>query len=111
MSFFFSSRRRHTRWTGDWSSDVCSSDLSATLAEQREELGDLLYVLAKLASQDGIDPEEALRAANRKFTERFAALEQIARERGWESFRDRPLEDLESAWAEAKRRVAAPTGP
>src|SRR5690348_14053597 len=22
-SFFFSSRRRHTRWTGDWSSDVC----------------------------------------------------------------------------------------
>src|SRR6266487_2040176 len=28
-SFFFSSRRRHTRWTGDWSSDVCSSDLAA----------------------------------------------------------------------------------
>src|SRR5438876_822420 len=27
VSFFFSSRRRHTRWTGDWSSDVCSSDL------------------------------------------------------------------------------------
>src|SRR5690348_5755199 len=25
-TFFFSSRRRHTRWTGDWSSDVCSSD-------------------------------------------------------------------------------------
>src|SRR5690348_13208222 len=25
--FFFSSRRRHTSWTGDWSSDVCSSDL------------------------------------------------------------------------------------
>src|SRR6266581_7250563 len=24
--FFFSSRRRHTSWTGDWSSDVCSSD-------------------------------------------------------------------------------------
>src|SRR6266487_5049807 len=27
FGFFFSSRRRHTRWTGDWSSDVCSSDL------------------------------------------------------------------------------------
>src|SRR5689334_24463460 len=26
-SFFFSSRRRHTRWNCDWSSDVCSSDL------------------------------------------------------------------------------------
>src|SRR5256885_9612522 len=28
--FFFSSRRRHTRLQGDWSSDVCSSDLSLT---------------------------------------------------------------------------------
>src|SRR6266850_2797936 len=28
-SFFFSSRRRHTRLQGDWSSDVCSSDLRA----------------------------------------------------------------------------------
>src|SRR3712207_7105491 len=27
MSFFFSSRRRHTRYWRDWSSDVCSSDL------------------------------------------------------------------------------------
>src|SRR5690625_801370 len=27
--FFFSSRRRHTRWPRDWSSDVCSSDLMA----------------------------------------------------------------------------------
>src|SRR5437764_15230485 len=27
--FFFSSRRRHTRYIGDWSSDVCSSDLAA----------------------------------------------------------------------------------
>ena len=27
--FFFSSRRRHTRWNYDWSSDVCSSDLSS----------------------------------------------------------------------------------
>src|SRR5215510_15712642 len=27
VMFFFSSRRRHTRWPRDWSSDVCSSDL------------------------------------------------------------------------------------
>src|SRR6266481_8731580 len=27
LLFFFSSRRRHTRWNCDWSSDVCSSDL------------------------------------------------------------------------------------
>src|SRR5256885_12539872 len=29
--FFFSSRRRHTRLQGDWSSDVCSSDLGSQL--------------------------------------------------------------------------------
>src|SRR3712207_8667232 len=28
MCFFFSSRRRHTRYWRDWSSDVCSSDLT-----------------------------------------------------------------------------------
>src|SRR5438309_8553715 len=28
FDFFFSSRRRHTRWNCDWSSDVCSSDLA-----------------------------------------------------------------------------------
>src|SRR6266568_7833056 len=34
--FFFSSRRRHTRWNCDWSSDVCSSDLLARwVAEDR----------------------------------------------------------------------------
>src|SRR5689334_23761015 len=31
LFFFFSSRRRHTRWNCDWSSDVCSSDLLAFL--------------------------------------------------------------------------------
>src|SRR6266566_8960107 len=30
--FFFSSRRRHTRLQGDWSSDVCSSDLDRRVA-------------------------------------------------------------------------------
>src|SRR5690625_5699540 len=40
--FFFSSRRRHTRWPRDWSSDVCSSDLSgagASLGGEPEESG------------------------------------------------------------------------
>src|SRR6266571_7303135 len=32
MFFFFSSRRRHTRLTCDWSSDVCSSDLTVATA-------------------------------------------------------------------------------
>src|SRR2546426_1524819 len=35
--FFFSSRRRHTRLQGDWSSDVCSSDLGDRLAKRAVE--------------------------------------------------------------------------
>src|SRR5438309_7992679 len=40
--FFFSSRRRHTRWNCDWSSDVCSSDLLVA------EIGDKTQLLALL---------------------------------------------------------------
>src|ERR1039457_3583765 len=46
MFFFFSSRRRHTRLQGDWSSDVCSSDLvdvrvfSATNADIAKEVAE-----------------------------------------------------------------------
>src|SRR5205814_4819365 len=34
-AFFFSSRRRHTRCLSDWSSDVCSSDLSEMFGHER----------------------------------------------------------------------------
>src|SRR5690625_7554875 len=36
--FFFSSRRRHTRWPRDWSSDVCSSDLTYLSPAEIERL-------------------------------------------------------------------------
>src|SRR5690625_7671446 len=35
--FFFSSRRRHTRWPRDWSSDVCSSDLHVEMLKIAEK--------------------------------------------------------------------------
>src|SRR5256885_5788946 len=37
--FFFSSRRRHTRLQGDWSSDVCSSDLAQIAAHAKANPG------------------------------------------------------------------------
>src|SRR5690625_7749195 len=49
LGFFFSSRRRHTRWPRDWSSDVCSSDLagsSVTLATGGE-IGEYLHPRAR----------------------------------------------------------------
>src|SRR2546426_3107383 len=44
--FFFSSRRRHTRLQGDWSSDVCSSDLF--LPGTQQEFGGIIKHGAKL---------------------------------------------------------------
>src|SRR5256885_6574395 len=40
--FFFSSRRRHTRLQGDWSSDVCSSDLNAASHAEVERVADVV---------------------------------------------------------------------
>src|SRR5256885_4165098 len=54
--FFFSSRRRHTRLQGDWSSDVCSSDLAGrtTLVlprdPQRGKVGQKLKLYMKFCS-------------------------------------------------------------
>src|SRR5690348_18010199 len=54
-TFFFSSRRRHTRWTGDWSSDVCSSDLRGAAHDRVGPLRDRRHVGQRraLARDDG----------------------------------------------------------
>src|SRR5437867_8893087 len=41
MFFFFSSRRRHTRSYGDWSSDVCSSDLRPVARSRKARVADV----------------------------------------------------------------------
>src|SRR5437763_2017910 len=46
--FFFSSRRRHTRYIGDWSSDVCSSDLFLINIEQHNRVKITFPVIADL---------------------------------------------------------------
>src|SRR2546426_9026264 len=43
LFFFFSSRRRHTRLQGDWSSDVCSSDLLKVVEETRLKICTALF--------------------------------------------------------------------
>src|SRR5690606_40522634 len=47
--FFFSSRRRHTRFSRDWSSDVCSSDLDAPSGHVRFLQSPVLASLSGLA--------------------------------------------------------------
>src|SRR5215217_8863817 len=53
--FFFSSRRRHTRYWRDWSSDVCSSDLvrvEVVLCDSAEELLDECWTCAISATRE-----------------------------------------------------------
>jgi tetrapyrrole methylase family protein / MazG family protein len=50
--------------------------------DRLHELGDVLFALANLARWLGIDPEEALRTANRRWVDRYAAVEALAAERG-----------------------------
>src|SRR4030066_1050314 len=53
LFLFFSSRRRHTRFKCDWSSDVCSSDLGRPIAEMKREQGEG-SALFKLIRQHGL---------------------------------------------------------
>lgn len=80
---------------------------AASREDRTEEIGDLLWIIAKVARDDKIDPEAALRAASRKFVLRFHEVESIARERGWESLGSRPIDDLLGAWSLAKTRVSS----
>lgn len=66
-----------------------------------EEMGDLLFVMANLARHLKIDPEQALRAANTKFTRRFAAIEAALCAQGRRP-EDSTLAEMDALWDAAK---------
>ncbi|MBY0568133.1 MAG: nucleoside triphosphate pyrophosphohydrolase [Hyphomonadaceae bacterium] len=66
-----------------------------------EEMGDILFVMANLARKLKVDPEDALRRANAKFTRRFQYIETKLAEQGRTG--PQPLDDMEALWLEAKR--------
>ena len=67
-----------------------------------EEFGDLLFVMANLARHWDIDPEAALRAANGKFTRRFAYIEAELAKLG-KTPSDSDLAEMDGLWDAAKR--------
>lgn len=79
---------------------------SAIVADNREsvaeEIGDLLFVLANLARRFDLDPEAALRRANRKFERRFGAMLAHLRAAG-RNPEDASLDDMEAGWQAVKR--------
>jgi tetrapyrrole methylase family protein / MazG family protein len=70
-------------------------------ARLEEEVGDLLFVGVNVARFLGVDPEIALKGANRKFKQRFQWMETAAAREG-RRFADLPRERMEELWNEAK---------
>jgi MazG family protein len=66
-----------------------------------EEMGDLLFTIAHLSRQLGIEPETALRKANNKFTKRFESMESAVAASG-RKMTDMALDELESEWQRVK---------
>lgn len=68
-----------------------------------DELGDILFVIVNIARHLHVDPEQALRRANRKFRGRFGHIERRVSESG-RTLSGASLEEMESLWQEAKRK-------
>jgi len=71
-------------------------------AELTEEVGDLLFVMANLARHLNVDPEDALRRANAKFTRRFEGVEDRLTARG-KTPAQSDLAEMDALWDAVKR--------
>lgn len=82
---------------GELKVEIAAGDLD----KAREELGDLLFVMANLARKLGVEPEDALRGANAKFVRRFAFIEaELAKDGRTPDQSD--LAEMDSLWDAAK---------
>lgn len=75
-----------------------------TKAEQREEFGDLLFSLVNVGRLLGLNAEDSLRMANKKFNDRFRYIEKRLSEKGT-SIKDSNLEEMDKLWDEAKTKL------
>jgi ATP diphosphatase len=104
-------QRRAARTGFDWpdpsgprakiAEELAEVDASGNHDERFEELGDLLFSVVNFARHLNIEPEAALREANRKFERRFRAIESVP------GFRELDLDGKEALWQASKRRQSA----
>jgi tetrapyrrole methylase family protein/MazG family protein len=71
-------------------------------ANQSEEMGDLLFSCVNLARHYGVDPEDALRHANKKFVRRFREILKELKKQGKE-IDEVSLEEMDRIWDAVKR--------
>src|SRR5439155_9663573 len=71
LLFFFSSRRRHTRWPRDWSSDVCSSDLQRDRSRCVGKICCLPSQQQRSPDRAAIDRREWFRGSRRRSGRKF----------------------------------------
>lgn len=81
--------------------EVADARDSADHAALADEVGDLLFVVANLARHLKVDPEEALRGTNAKFTRRFRFIEAELTARG-KTPDDSTLSEMDALWDAAK---------
>lgn len=72
----------------------------------QEEVGDILHAAISLCVFMNFDVEETLTNSKNKFENRFLAMLDIAREQGYTSLKDQPMEKLLSLWNLAKQRYS-----
>ncbi len=68
-----------------------------------EELGDVIFVLSRLASHLDISADESLRKVNKKFRRRFGFVEKALKETG-KTLETASINEMEEKWQEAKRK-------
>jgi len=79
--------------------EIAAGDLD----KARDEMGDLLFVVANLARKLGVEPEDALRGANAKFVRRFGFIEaELAK--GGRTPEQSDLAEMDGLWDAAKAR-------
>ena len=83
------------------SAELVEAQAEKTPEDVEEEFGDLLFVMANLGRHLGVQPEEALRKANAKFTRRFSAVEAALKAKG-KAPQDSTLEEMDSLWDAVK---------
>lgn len=66
-----------------------------------DELGDILFAAVNLARHGGVEPEVALRSANRRFEKRFKWIETTLHARG-KALKETDLPELDALWEQAK---------